>query len=77
MLVDALRACQKKKKKKITDNSIGDAGMTDFSCAIASGSLPSLEHAFMSDNPGNDSPVQEALEEHQKLWCDVWRRRTQ
>jgi len=39
----------------------GDDGMTEFSRAIASGSLPALQSVSMGGNPGSDAPIKEAL----------------
>ena len=41
-------------------NQIGDAGMSEFSRAIASGSLPKLATVLVGVNPGNGMGVKEA-----------------
>ena len=48
-------------------NKIGDPGMIALAKAISVGSLPVLPRAFMSDNPGSDVPIEEALAQRKQL----------
>ena len=47
----------------LDDNQIGDAGMTDFSRAIASGSLPACNVIDVRGNPGNAASLKAACAE--------------
>ena len=42
-------------------NQIGDSGLTSFATALGSGALPRIEKCWLHMNPGNRSPVDEAL----------------
>jgi hypothetical protein len=48
------------------DNQIGDAGLTALAKAVESGALDKIESIFLSGNPGNSAPVDNALKERKK-----------
>ena len=45
-------------------NEIGDEGMTTLASVIASGVLPACRAIVLDGNPGDPTPVQEALAAH-------------
>ena len=47
-------------------NQIGDAGISEFSRQIASGSLPALQNVFLHGNPGDVQLVTKALASRKK-----------
>ena len=48
----------------LSGNQIGNAGMTEFSHAVANGSLPKCNEILVTiGNPGNAAPLKAACEE--------------
>ena len=51
---------------RLSDNKIGDAGLTALAKAVESGALASLERVVLDGNPGDSAPVDKALRERKK-----------
>ena len=47
-------------------NQIGDAGLTALAKAVESGALDNIASIYLSRNPGNSAPVDNALKERKK-----------
>ena len=47
-------------------NNIGDAGLTALAKAVESGALDNITSIYLSRNPGNSAPVDNAMKERKK-----------
>ena len=50
----------------LSENKIGNAGLTALAKAVESGALASLETIWLHENLGDSAPVHKALEERKK-----------
>jgi len=46
----------------LSDNKIGDPGVSALASACASGALPALQSLFLSNNPASDAAQKRAMD---------------